>query len=392
MPKKKTPGSWTKRGKDAYRLRVCCGTDYTGKPNIFTKTIHCRSDAAADKELAKFYTECASGQVSRADHTALSVFSEKWVSERAAVRCKISTLANYEQVINSRIEPVFGKVKLSKIQPLQIQEWINAMCKDGLSPKTIKNIFAVLNGILSAAVLWGILAVNPCDKVELPSLKKKEADSYTEEETLALITCVDQLPPKELSLKVGILLALFGGLRKGEICGLDWSAVDFSGSGVNVLKTRMDIRKVGQIEDTPKSSSGYRWVPLPATIMKDLESLQLQQKKLKLQQGSQWMDSGAVLTESDGRSTHPDVFARRVSRFLNQNGLRHISLHKLRHTCVSLLAHMQVDLTEISKMIGHAQLSTTLNIYTHLFQKQKRETSDAIELFFDQNLTNVRGK
>lgn len=373
------PGSWEKRGKDAYRLTVCIGTDFKGEPIRYRKTVHCKTDKQADKELAKFYAACEAGDVSKSYNARVSAFCDLYIDKYGKIKLEKTTLAGYRSVIKIHIKPILGDFYLSKIRRIQVQEWVNYLHEDKeLSPKSVKNIFSVLDGIMTTAIKWGYIATNPCDYIDLPPLRKKEADFYNREETLALLKALEAVPEDELKFKVGVEFALLCGYRKSEIMGLDWDVIDFEKGTAKVVKKRVCIIGEGVIEGVPKTSKSARTTTMPQELIDDLKRLRLQQKKQKLLIGSKWVDSGAVLINGFGGQLYPPAMAEWFSSFLEANNLRHISLHKLRHTHASLLAYLGTDVKNVSERLGHSQPSTTLNIYTHLFVDTDREIADQI--------------
>jgi len=387
------PGSWTKRGKNSYKLEVCIGTNYKGKPNRYTKTVHCKSDKQADKELALFYAACESGTVAKASTTTIASFSDKWIVEYAEIKCKRSSLAGYKSAIRCQIKPSLGENKIAKITTMHVQEWINDMVRSGLSPKTIRNYFSVFDEMMQTALKWGLIANNPCDLADLPPKEKKETDYYNKKETIALLDCLNAVSDNDLKYKVGIYIALLCGLRKGEILGLDWSDIDFEKSSLTIRQTRMCIHGYGPIEDTPKTLKSQRTVSMPVELITELRKLQIQQKQLRLLAGSKWINSGAVLTNDYGSPLYPQMLARWFVAFLKENNLRHISLHKLRHTHTSILAYLNTDKMQISKRLGHSQLSTTMNIYTHLFEDTDKQIAEQISSqFLVKNGGKIGGK
>lgn len=182
------PGSWTKRGKDSYRLQVSMGTDFKGDPIRFTKTVHCKSNNQADKELAKFYAECEAGTVTKGNKITIEAFCDIWMKEYAKNKVKRSSYAGYETTIRVHIKPLLGHHNLAKLKPLQVQEWINYLIEDRqLAPKTVHNYFSVLDTIMQTALKWGYISRNPCELIDLPSKEKKEAAYYNRNEVISLL-------------------------------------------------------------------------------------------------------------------------------------------------------------------------------------------------------------
>jgi integrase len=199
---------------------------------------------------------------------------------------------------------------------------------------------------------------------------------YTIDEVKLLLNALDQLPENELHYKAAIYIGLFGGLRKGEILGLNWEDVDFEKGELRIQRSRMYAPGTGTYEDTPKTEKSNRSVAVPKEVMDLLFKLQLQQKYMKLSAGTNYKDSPAVIRSSTGNPLHPSVLYRWWASFIKKCDLRHIGLHALRHTHASMLVHLGEDKVQVSNRLGHSQISTTLNIYTHLFEESDRRLAD----------------
>lgn len=360
------PGFFRKRGT-SYQLIVTMGTDYDGKPIRYTKTLkneECRTDAQAKKALAVFYADCVSGKAEKPSLLTVGNICDMYMDEHVRIHKKKTTLRGYETII-SRIQPLF-KQKAETLTKLKVQRWINdyLVKEHEYSPKTIKNTVSFLHAAYKWAITMDILKRNPCDNVSLPAQEHKEAEYYTEEEVDILMQGINELSEDFLNQKVAMLLAIFGGLRKGEICGLNWE--DVKENGVLIVRTRNIGVGIGIYEDTPKTERSNRFISLPAEVMDELQHLQRYQESLE---AFYEYDSPAVIRNNLGKPIWPNSLAEWISRFQESLGLKRIVLHGLRHTHASMLIGMHADVSQVSGRLGHAQKSTTLNRYTHLFKQ-----------------------
>lgn len=376
------PGNITKRGNDSYRLRVTLGTDLKGKPIVYNKTVKCKTEAAAKKELAKFYAECEAGKVSKSNPVTISELAETYYTEHVQRHLKKSAAVSAETIIRLHISPIIGSKKVTKATRLDVQQWINALSDEGLSPKTIRNCYSTLSGIFQFAIDMNIVDDTPCKNIRFPKSQRQEMNYYTIDEVKLLLKALDQLPEEELHYKAAIYISLFGGLRKGEILGLNWDDVNFDTGELRIQRSRMYAPGTGTYEDSPKTEKSNRTVAVPNEVIDLLQRLQLQQKYRKLSAGQKYTDSPAVIRSSTGSPLHPSVFYRWWAAFIKKNDLRHVGLHALRHTHASMLAHLGEDKVKVSNRLGHSQLSTTLNIYTHLFEETDRTLADNLSSAF----------
>jgi len=377
------PGSWTKRVKDSYRLQVSMGTDFKGDPIRFSKTVHCKSDTQADKELAKFYAECEAGEHGQSQSITLAAFADKWMKEYAEKNLKKATISMYRGTIKRYIKDSIGVNQLSKVKVLHVQQWLNYLQDEKkISQKTIRNSFFLLNNIFHYAMKWSYVKSNPCELATLQARNRKEADYYTNDEVIALLEKLSTLPKDKLYLRIGITLTLFTGMRKGELMGLSWDDIDFDDNTLSINKTRQYTSDFGSYTDTPKTKTSVRKVSFPqecATLLKDLQLLQMKQR-LKL--GNKWEGADFIFLNDFGAPMCANGFSKLFKAFLEGSGLRVITFHQLRHTHASLLRYLNVDEMQISRRLGHSDLSTTRNIYTHLFANTDQSVSKKLSETF----------
>lgn len=227
---------------------------------------------------------------------------------------------------------------------------------------------------------WGELDKKPTLHIRLPKQTNKEIDALTKEEVFSLLDLFDTLPREKQDFKVAVLLALFCGLRRGEICGIDENLIDFDEMCISITKTRY-IGSDGLIfEDTPKSETSIREIYFPQEVGQEIQSLIIYHKEQKLLLGNRWIDSEALIKGVFGSPLYPTLLWDELTKFLKKNEMRHFGFHCLKHTYTSTLSWMGKDISEISKSLGHSKKSTTLNTYMHLFQDaddaKKKTASD----------------
>lgn len=277
-----------------------------------------------------------------------------------------STLAGYNSYLKMHLLPFFGDHRIGFISPALAQEFIEYLVDLNLSPKTVKNIFSVFRTIMERAYKWQYIKDNPCNYVDLPPLKSKEADYYTEKEFFKLMEALDKLPESELKYKVAIEFAVLCGLRKSEICGLDWKNIDLEKGTFKVSQKRIIVVGEGVITGKPKTKKSNRVGAIPEPLLSDLKLLYKQ------------CNSSAVICGDNLEPIYPQVLSRWFTRFLDKNKLRHIGLHTLRHTYASILATLDIDIKSASEQLGHAQTSTTMNTYAHVFRDIRRDIAEKI--------------
>lgn len=291
-------------------------------------------------------------------------FMRDWLNDVVAYNVKENTLSQYRYVFEgyiSKYKPFHG-VKLQDVTPALLQSYYNAQLKAGLSPNTIRKHHANIHKCLDYAVRLCMLPVNPSVMTELPPKRKyRGATAYTPEQSKALLKLFEGDP-----LEAAVMLAAAYGLRRSEICGLRWDAVDFDAGFIHICYTAvMDKGKV-LYSDSTKTATSNRKLPLTAFMRAYLQKVKAQQSEYKVLLGEAYKDSGFVCVYADGSPIRPDFVTHHFQRILKQGGLPVIRFHDLRHSAVYALRKGGCDAKDIQTWLGHSDVSTTLNIYGHL--------------------------
>lgn len=205
--------------------------------------------------------------------------------------------------------------------------------KTKLSDKTIAEYHRLLSSILATAVQWQVLPSNPCERVKPPRIEHKEAAALESEQVVQLIQCLDSEP---LKYRTAVMLLLYTGLRRGELCGLEWDDIDLNKGIVKINKSVLYSSERGLYEDAPKTQSSNRTVAIPPDMIKLLKMYKSEQTKQRLIMGDQWQECGKVFTSENGSVINPDTLSSWFKRFVQRNNLPDIHIHSLRHPYVKL--------------------------------------------------------
>lgn len=305
-----------------------------------------------------------------------------------------STYIGYEQVVKGKLCPYFKskKIKLIDLRPRDIQDFINYLYKQNLKGSTIAHYTSNMNTALKEAVIAEIIPSNPMGRIE--SVKKEVyiPEFYTDDELIELIEVI-----KTQKLELPLTLGIIYGLRREEILGLTWNAIDFKNKSITIRKTvgRGKYDGVTQflIKDIPKNKSSYRTLPM-FDFIADL--LKKYKEKYKLNEkifGNTYITDykDFICLMDNGELVKPDYVDRTFSRILKENGFRHIRLHDLRHSCATLLLRNGVPLSEIQKWLGHSNIITTQR-YSHLDQNDKSIPANMIETKFNMSFISNDNK
>lgn len=244
-----------------------------------------------------------------------------------------------------------------------------------LSAMTVLHHHRLISSILEKAVKWQVIFSNPCERVEAPKVEKKEARYLDEKQAAELLSCLQSEP---LKYRTMITLLLYSGMRRGELCGLEWSDIDFKEDLVDINKSSLYVTGKGTIEDTTKTFSSKRVIKLPAPVMELLTEYKREQTFERFRLGDKWENSNKNFTQWNGKPIYPGTVTSWFVDFIKRNNLPSVSVHSLRHTNATLLIANGTDLRTVSKRLGHSNMTTTGNIYTHAIQTADERAAEAL--------------
>lgn len=375
-----------KRG-NSYQIRVGVGYKPDGTQISRSMTwspAPGMSERQIEKELNRqaviFEEECKSR--SAGGMVKFEIFAEEWFSEYAKSNLRNTTF-NFLYHQRLRVYRAIGDTSMEKITVRQLQEFINSLSKDGanevngkpLSPKTVRHVLSLVSDIFAYAVRMGIVRENPCVRVVLPKLVRKEKKIYTVEETVRLMELLRKEPVK---YRAFFFLLIYSGCRRGELLGLEWRDVDFANCLISIRRTSCYTPDRGTYTDTTKTEQSKRTLKLPQEVMDilcELREFQLRQADIF---GDKWVESGRLFTKETGEPQHPNTSYHWLEKFCARNGLPFYGLHSFRHLFASLLVGNGVDIVTVSGVLGHSAVSTTSNIYCHMLEDARVRASDTV--------------
>ncbi|TYO97047.1 tyrosine-type recombinase/integrase [Desulfallas thermosapovorans] len=372
-----------KRGTNKWRLNVPGGTGPDGRRKVYRRTIEATSEREAKKQLDIFSAEVQKGQYVEPSKLTFAEFSQQWLESKKDLAPK--TRHRYKRMLESRILPAMGHMKLESIKPFHIMQFYENLQESGiredgkegtLSPTTILHHHRLLVTIFNAAVKWQILLTNPAARVEAPKVPRKPAACYDENDIAALLEALDS---EELKHRVLVYIALFTGLRRGEIMGLEWQDVDFDNSLLHVRRSSQYLPGQGSITKEPKNETSKRVISIPSFVMALIKQYKTQQSQERLKLGDLWQGSDRLFTTWDGKPGHPEWPSQWFSKFIKKHKLPHLPFHGLRHTAATMLINQNIPLKNISGRLGHANPATTGAIYSHYLQSADKAISDKLE-------------
>lgn len=302
--------------------------------------------------------------VSRRKRKDFEVVTEEWLKYKKNT-VKKSTYYNYSYSVAKYLYPSFAGKNITKIK--NYNNFIEEL-SDTLSPKTVRDIVTKLKEIINFYEEEHNTKIN-VKKMSLPKINKKEIQILSNKEKQKLEKyCIEQNSLKSL----GILICLNTGLRIGEVCALRWENVDFESRKIHIEKTIERIyskeeNKTIVIIDTPKSITSVRTIPINSKLYNILKQIRGKSKKTDF-----------VLTGSSEHYVEPRNYQYHFKEILKRSKVKKYKFHTLRHTFATNCIEAGMDIKSLSEILGHADVSITLNIYVHSSDKIKRKYLEKI--------------
>ena len=314
--------------------------------------------------------------------TTLEKFMNDWlVSVEPTLR--FNTFKQYSQITRQHILPVLGHLKLRDLKPGHIQQLYNQMVRKKHGLRTVQLVHSVLHRSLVHAVKLGIIPRNPDDATTPPKPKHSEMKFLDETQVQQMLIVAQAKSDRFFAL---YHLAVSTGMRQGELLGIKWSDMDWE-RGLLQVQRQLTIKKGGGFELTaPKTKAGTRRLDLGESALQVLRDHR-QQQYLEMQAvGDDWQDNDLVFPSTIGTTYNRSNLSKRFKLILKEAGLPEIRFHDLRHTAATLMLNHGIPVIVVSRRLGHARPSITLDVYGHLIPDKQKE----VALLMDQLLTPIQ--
>jgi integrase len=345
------------------------GAFYTGTTTGATKRIVVYGktyDEARDK-LAKAQQQARAGIPVPDNAWTLGPYLDYWLENHVKRNRRPATYALYETYVRLYLKPGLGTKKLASLSVPMVQQFLNGRLGKGDSVRKVQVLRTVLSAALTRAVREELLIRNVARLVELPEWQAGAIRPWTAGEARQFLAASESDP-----LHAAFVLLTLYGLRRGEVLGLRWTDIDFSGGVVHVSHQLQRVR--GQLHRGPvKTRAGQRNLPLVNIAEQALQAEIARQARYRDDMGSAWPDTDLIFTTRTGRPVEPRNLVRSFRRLCNDNGIRAIKLHHIRHTVAPLLKDLGVPARDTQLILGHSQLAVTLEVYTHADDDAKLE-------------------
>lgn len=362
-------GYFRKRGKK-WSFTIDIGRDLeTGKRKQKTLSGF-NTKKEAEKSCAEMITQIENGLYVDVSKGTIKEFILQWMDTHAKQTLRESTFDVYKWIIDSHIIPGIGMITMDKITTLDIQKFLNKKKVDGLSSEYIKKMYNILHGSFEKAVVWGLIQKNIVSAAEPPRSESKDINTWNIEQASSFLEHT-----KGEFFHIAYVIAIYTGMRKGEILGLRWKDIDMEASRLSIRQTIYRTR-VGLIFQEPKTKSSKRVVALPDIVIQSLKKQKHEQNKWKIQLGPAFLDHDLVVTNYEGKPVDPRNLTRHFTKMIKECELPKIRFHDLRHTHATIMLQLGEHPKVVSERLGHSRVAITMDTYSHVTPDMQKEASD----------------
>ena len=332
-----------------------------------------------------------------AQEMTLGEWLDYWLETYSRNTVRLSTYTAYEVAIRCHIKPKIGNVKLKKLTASVLQEFFNDEYKsgridgrgEGMSVKSLRNFYNLLHSALQKAVETDVLIKNVIMGVQLPKSEVKEERVLSVDEQRKLLKAAREYPHKA---GFAVVINLFTGMRIGEILALQWCDVDEVNHTLRVSKTSGRLRTYDDSEPTasriivgqPKSKNSNREIPLLGSLYDELMEYKENQREKKAASGLEFRETDTIICNRNFGIMDNRGFSKIFENICRNADIPHANVHSMRHTFATRSLEAGMDVLVLSRILGHAQASTTLNKYGHCLPDHKRESINKLTFLFDE--------
>jgi integrase len=363
------------KGEVTYYIRVELPPDpKTGKRR--QKRVSSPIKREAERLAREIQSSVDNGGFAEAHATKITVeqYLEQWIESIDQTVTAI-TKHRYEDLLRLHVKPILGKLQLAKLTALDLQRLYGDRLTEGkLSATTVNNIHVVLHKALKDAVRFGMLTRNVTEAVTPPRKVVPQTITWTQQQAAAFLAASDKDELAPLWR-----LALFTGMRRGELLGLKWEDVDLARKVVAVRRTRSRSAEGGFAFGEPKSAHSRRSIAISDSVVQSLQRHRAKQTEHKWHLGEVYKDQGMVFATLFGDPIHPNTLALHFHRLCATAGVPKIRIHDLRHTSATLMLANNVHPKIVQERLGHSDVGMTLNRYSHVTMDMQREAADKLD-------------
>ena len=326
---------------------------YDGNGKRRRRYLYGRTKGEVLEKLNELRSEVGSGSVVEPSRTTVGEYCHNWLETVAAQRVRMTTLANYQRLVELHVIPDLGGVRLKQLEPMNVRVWQTALENRGVSSHQRRAAYVLLKTILKDAIRLNLLARNPLDAIDKPRIASKELQALSSDELRCLLEA-----STHHRLHALIVLAVATGARQGELFGLQWRDIDLASGVITIQRTLVEVN--GHIDfGEPKTARSRRRVDLPSNAVRAL-------REHRGRGPATPHPVTLVFTDTEGNPLRRSNFIRRVWHpLLTKAELPSVKFHSLRHSHITNLLAAGGNLKAVSDRVGHSRTSMTADVYAH---------------------------
>lgn len=344
-----------------------------------TKQRYFNTQAEADEARNEMLYEQKRGTLVTEKDQTVKQYLEHWIENVQKKAVRLSTYTEYRKLINKQIIPELGHFKLQQLTIQRVEAFYTRKEDEGLSAGYIRQIHGILHQALAHALRSNLVSRNVCDAVTLPRLTRHEIQPLSIEQAQTFLAEV-----KGRRLEALFTTAILTGMREGELLALRWSDINFEQMYLQVRRTVRRITGQGNKENEPKTASSRRKIVLSAFLIGVLKQHRVRQLETRLRRGAAWEEHDLVFCNTYGKFIDPASLRHTLRIALRDAGLPSLRFHDLRHSAATLLLAMGVHAKVVQELLGHSNIMTTLNIYSHVLPSLHEDAMGKLSNLFDQ--------
>lgn len=397
MAKKRGNGEGSiRQTKEGYwEARIMIGYNEKGKPKY--KVFSSKTRSEVSKKLSNYIADKKALTPEVVSQDTVAQWLNKWLNSYVAQNVKTSTRVSYEGIVKNQLIPRIGHIKLTKLKKSDIEDMYNTLLecgradgKGGLSVKTINNVALCLHKALQTAFENEYIIKNPASIAKVPTLKsvngqKKEIEILSKQEQKDLMAVCDNSP-----YGMGIITALYTGVRLGELLGIMWKDVDFDRKTISISKQVNRLRDYSPnakaktilgIQDDTKTKTSNRIISISDDLLSRLLKYKEEQECHINKWGSAYKTLDLVFAREDGYYIDPTTFRDKYVKLLSVAGLKSYTFHALRHTFATRALEAGIPVKVVSKILGHSSVQITMDTYQHVLPELQSEAMNRIAAY-----------
>lgn len=355
------------RGPGCWRVRVFTGRE-NGRVRWVSRTVRGGKRAAQDA-LAKLTVEVQDGQVVAGHAGSLGDLLDRWLDDISPHRSGY-TMKEYRRLVERHIKPALGAQRLDRVSGQQLDRFYRALSERGLSDASVSRHHFLLHAALGRAVKWGLLGSNPADRATPPPLPRSDVSAPEVSQVQQLLAAAEA--DKDSVLAAAIALAAVTGARRGELCALRWSDIDWEKRTLRVARSLTVIHE--EVTEAPTKTHAKRLVAIDSALGAVLTKRQHDQHDYAELVGASPADDPYILSRSADGATPclPNGLTAAYRRTASKLGVAS-HFHELRHFSATTAIAAGIDVRTVAGRLGHADPSVTLRVYAHALEQRDRE-------------------